>query len=210
MLDLVFCLLGRHRGFTVLHGAVLEKNGLGVLLLGESGCGKTTAALALIRGGFRIVTDECAVLWNRGRQRGRFSGILVPPMVVGRPFRALSRLEQTLGQSKILGKNVVSIPKDRVRSKSVKVAAIFSLRRPESRTAMHQATPLTPPDAFAILMSQVLDPVTSGRVESCEAMLKFVEKTSAYQVTAGSELATLPAFIERLATGRAPNSRRHP
>jgi len=203
VLDLVFCLFARWRGFTIMHAAVLEKNGRGVLLLGESGCGKTTAALALARDGFRLVTDEYAVLWNRGIHRGRCGGIRVPPMVVGRVVRPLERLEQTLQHERTSRKVAFPLSEFQVRRAPVKLAAMILLVRPAKRAVHHQATRLASDEAFSVLMSQLRDPIGSGRLESCETMLELVKRIHAYRMKAGSELKTLPAFVERLMTGHA-------
>ncbi len=44
------------------HGALVEVEGLGVLLLGPSGVGKSECALELVRRGHQLVADDVAVL----------------------------------------------------------------------------------------------------------------------------------------------------
>lgn len=44
------------------HGALVEVEGLGVLLLGPSGIGKSECALELVRRGHRLVADDVVVL----------------------------------------------------------------------------------------------------------------------------------------------------
>lgn len=50
----------------VVHGVLVRVLGLGVLLLGESGIGKTACALALMGKGNRWVADDAVVLEGRG------------------------------------------------------------------------------------------------------------------------------------------------
>lgn len=45
-----------------LHGVLLEVGGLGTLLLGESGVGKSECALALVQRGHRLVADDLVVV----------------------------------------------------------------------------------------------------------------------------------------------------
>jgi HPr kinase/phosphorylase len=49
------------------HGVLLDIVGLGVLLTGESGIGKSECALDLIGRGHRLVADDTVILWCRGQ-----------------------------------------------------------------------------------------------------------------------------------------------
>ena len=50
----------------VLHGVLLDISGLGVLILGESGVGKSEAALDLVVRGHRLVSDDVVEIIRRG------------------------------------------------------------------------------------------------------------------------------------------------
>ncbi len=52
-------------GLLSFHGAVLARAGMGILLLGESGAGKSTVAGALMRDGWTLLTDDLARLYER-------------------------------------------------------------------------------------------------------------------------------------------------
>ncbi len=54
---------------TTIHGVLLEVFGLGVLLLGPSGIGKSECALELILRGHRLVADDSVVITRRGQNR---------------------------------------------------------------------------------------------------------------------------------------------
>ena len=52
----------RTRGLYAIHGAALEKDGRGVLIVGASGAGKTTACLSLMRSGYGCLSDDHPLL----------------------------------------------------------------------------------------------------------------------------------------------------
>jgi HPr kinase/phosphorylase len=51
---------------TRVHGALVDVEGIGVLLLGPSGIGKSECALELVRRGHRLVADDVVVLQRDG------------------------------------------------------------------------------------------------------------------------------------------------
>lgn len=52
----------RAGGFVSLHAAALAYNGRAALFPAASGAGKTTLTLALLRGGFQLLSDDCPLL----------------------------------------------------------------------------------------------------------------------------------------------------
>jgi HPr kinase/phosphorylase len=50
----------------VIHGVLLDILGLGVLIVGESGIGKSESALDLVVRGHRLVADDTVEVWRRG------------------------------------------------------------------------------------------------------------------------------------------------
>jgi HPr kinase/phosphorylase len=52
-----------------VHGVLLEIFGLGVLLLGKSGIGKSECALELVMKGHRLIADDSVILTKRGPDR---------------------------------------------------------------------------------------------------------------------------------------------
>ena len=57
-----WCVASRIRNVLILHSAVVEKNGKAVILPGESGSGKSTLAAALVANGWRLLSDEFALI----------------------------------------------------------------------------------------------------------------------------------------------------
>lgn len=58
-----------HRALAPLHGAVIVRNGSGVMLCGESCAGKSTLAYALCRSGWTYVTDDATFLLRAEEDR---------------------------------------------------------------------------------------------------------------------------------------------
>jgi hypothetical protein len=58
----------KRRGLYMLHAAGLAVAGKGLLVAGQSGAGKTTLALALLRAGFDFLADDTVFLSREGKQ----------------------------------------------------------------------------------------------------------------------------------------------
>jgi HPr kinase/phosphorylase len=62
---------------TQLHGVLMDVLGIGVLMVGKSGIGKSETALDLVQRGHRLVADDVIVIRRRGNTvQGRAGGIL--------------------------------------------------------------------------------------------------------------------------------------
>jgi HprK-related kinase A len=57
-----WCVASRVRSLLILHSAVVEKNGDAVILPGQSGSGKSTLAAAMVAQGWRLLSDEFALI----------------------------------------------------------------------------------------------------------------------------------------------------
>src|SRR5207244_1150026 len=56
----------KRRGMYTIHATALERNGRGVLIPGDSGRGKTTCFLSLLRAGYRCLSDDHPLLRQDG------------------------------------------------------------------------------------------------------------------------------------------------
>ena len=62
MAELIYCLSEQLAPCITIHGVLVDVYGEGLLIMGESGIGKSEAALELIRRGHRLVTDDVVEL----------------------------------------------------------------------------------------------------------------------------------------------------
>ena len=58
MAELIYCLSEQLAQCITIHGVLVDVYGEGLLIMGESGIGKSEAALELVRRGHRLVTDD--------------------------------------------------------------------------------------------------------------------------------------------------------
>jgi hypothetical protein len=57
-----WCVAGHAHHYLMLHAAALERNGLAVILPGDPGAGKSTLTAALMLSGWRLLSDEIALV----------------------------------------------------------------------------------------------------------------------------------------------------
>lgn len=66
LFHLVLIELLRCRGLYTIHATALEKNGYGILIPGNSGRGKTTSFISLLRAGYRYLSDDHPLIRDVG------------------------------------------------------------------------------------------------------------------------------------------------
>jgi len=57
-----FCILRNVHHLLTMHGAVVERDGKAIITLGNSGAGKSTLCAAMVADGWRLLTDELALI----------------------------------------------------------------------------------------------------------------------------------------------------
>ena len=186
-------------GVYCLHAALLERDGKGVLVVGESGAGKTTTALALGRAGFTLMTDDIVFLSIDKKGDVNASGLLMSPNFVGEPPNCLEDLEATLGQSGC-DKRTVNLDRYRIpvnANSVVKPELVLLLEKHENRTAEHEFLEVDWNDALVSIMNQVMDPLALfRRIEHLTLISKLNEQCSVKRLIAGWNLKSLVDQVE--------------
>jgi hypothetical protein len=194
--DLVKTMTVRTRGHLFLHAATVASGQRGILLLGSGGSGKTTTALALLRGGYELRSDDHSVL-STDENGVHVAGFRSTPRIVGPAPATLAELERTL-ESPGGGKAPFEVRQAPAPSGSgpwLRPAALFFLRI-RSGSSDHFVRPLAIEEAFVRVTNQVLDPTNVFRqVEQAQAIIRLVEVCPAYELVLGNNLASLPELV---------------
>lgn len=129
ILGSVMSLILHYRGLLVLHAAVVDIDGRAAIFMGDKGAGKSTLAAALVRAGFRLLSDDIAALEigeARASVRSGFAQIkLTASAAQAQPLASFGRQAPYLGE---LGKQQWII-EDAWADTSIEVGAIFVLKR---------------------------------------------------------------------------------
>ncbi len=68
-----------HRGMTLFHGSAVERNGRGIVILGDKGAGKSTTAAALAQAGCSVLCDDTVPVSPDASGRKLSDGPFVAP-----------------------------------------------------------------------------------------------------------------------------------
>jgi hypothetical protein len=194
--DVVKIMTIRAGGHFCLHAAAVASGDRGALLMGPSGCGKTTTALALLRDGFELLSDELSVL-KESAGHAYITGFRCEPRFVGRPPDTLAGLEQTL-TSKNKTKIPWFLPYDLAPVKEtrwLKPAALFFLRI-EPGAIEHRIDRIMQEEAYIRITDQILDPTNVFRQASqAQAVISLVQECPAYELIMGRNLTSLSRAV---------------
>lgn len=194
----------RAHSYVMIHAAVLEKHGRGVILPAPSGSGKSTLCAALLGHGWRLLSDELMLLRPE-------DGMLVPvPRPVSlknasigviRAFRSdavLSRLVDDTLKGTIAHVRAPRASVERAAEPARPGAIVFPRYQAGAATAL---TPMPRARAFMQLADNSFNYHVLG-VRSFDAVAALIETAPAYTF----EYSSLPdamALFERLALGSA-------
>ena len=110
-----------------LHATVLEKDGKGIALIGDSGDGKSTLACFLVQRGFRLLTDDLLIL---EKKKKRFMALPGMPRIKLFPETArilLKKKSKSLPMNPQSRKSIFRIPAGKACHQPIPLARIYLL-----------------------------------------------------------------------------------
>jgi hypothetical protein len=184
-----------------LHAAALHHKGIGYLICGDGGCGKTTSALNLVRSGFDYVSDDSLLLDNRAgviRAYPWYQNFHLSEDICLRydELDFISTVDFAEGEK-------ISLDISRFfKGKPVKWINPDVILFPQicsRRTSV--LSPLAPMDMFTRLIKQILlpsDPVLAK--QQLDMLKRLVQSTCGFEVLGGKDLLEDPDKLSSLIT----------
>ncbi len=203
-----WCMYTLCNQFLTMHSAVLEKGGRAVIMPAPSGSGKSTLCAGLAFRGWRLLSDELALL-------DPASGLLVPnPRPISLKNRSIDVIRQFAPEA-AFGDVVHDTLKGsvaHVRPPADALAHIAAPARPAwlifptyRADAPAVLTPVPPAQAFMKLMGQTFNYAVHGR-EGFAAMAALIDNCACYDFSY-SQLDEAVTLFDRLAAQGAENAR---
>lgn len=196
-----WCIANNAHHYLIIHAAVVEKNGYGLLMPGSPGSGKSTLCAALVCQGWRLLSDEMALL-------SITDGMIYP---MPRPISLKNRSIQIIKQfspDTIFGSIITDTTKGNIAHMQIPEASILAQTMPVKLTylvfphytanSQPQLTKLTKSRAFMILAENAFNFNILGSV-GFDAMANLVDTVECYNFTY-PDLSQALRGINRLAS----------
>ncbi len=196
-----WCIAGHAHHYLMLHAAVLERHGRAVILPGDPGAGKSTLTAALSLSGFRLLSDELALI-------DRDDGLLVP---LARPASLKNRsidIIRGFSPDAVLGEAARDTHKGTVahlRPSQDSVARMGEKARPAfivfprwKAGAAPRLTPHAKADAFMHAANHAFNYTVLGSL-GYDLNAGLIDACACYDFEYGDLADAVPRFVELLA-----------
>jgi hypothetical protein len=186
----------KRRGLYMVHAAGLAVGGKGLLVAGQSGAGKTTLAIALLRAGFDFLADDTVFL-SLGNSGLRILAFPDEVDVTARTlgfFPELQRLTQASKASGRLKQPVcaTSLYQARPSWECAPEAIIF----PQPGKSSHSVlTPMPKAEALVQLVCNVLRTEPRSSQAHLDALARLVKTSRCYRLQTGQDFDRLPGLM---------------
>jgi hypothetical protein len=172
-----------------LHAAVLDYNGLGLMLVANSGGGKSTTTWALCHHEFRYLSDELAPIDLKTLEALPYSHALSLKRDPPSPY---SLPNETIRTSRTIHIPVSALPGGSKGVPSCLSAIFFVSYRPDLNSP--SATPISRTEAAARLFANALNPLAHPG-EGLDGVLEITDHCSSFQL-ATNNLAQTCALVK--------------
>jgi hypothetical protein len=192
----------RRRGFFSVHAFAAAWHGQAALLIGASGSGKSTGGLALVRAGWRFISDDRPLVrqgssgvdvwgWHDPANIAWSTAILFPELKT-----AFSAEHEELKASCAIAQVYGDVLAD------MAPAAVLLFPHVAAQQ-VSTVTPMSASQALAGLLSQSMDAWDKGVIAAhFELLSSLVESIPAYRLRLGRDVDALPDLVSNLLPGR--------
>jgi len=183
-----------------LHAAALDYDGLGLMLVANSGGGKSTTAWALSHHGFRYLSDELAPIDLRTLEIFPYHHALglknLPPSSYRLP-------RETIRTSRTVHVPVEALPGGSQGVPTCLAAIFFVSYRPDQE--FPRAMPISRTEAAARLFANALNPLAHPG-EGLDGVLEIAARSSSFELVTSDLTQTCAVVKQRMESLRLPNS----
>lgn len=190
----------RYRGLYTIHATALEKQGRGILIPGNSGRGKTTSFLSLLRAGYRYLSDDHPFI----RDAGTHVNLLPFPIKINVTEETIALFPELRNVSDAVLRP--GFPKRAFDAEDLYPTAVGECCRPalvlfpQVVDAPHSRLEQLPKSrALELLLPQALlvyDPAVARR--EFQVLAKLVQQVDCYRLHFGRDILDLPTLITPL------------
>ncbi|WP_159628329.1 HprK-related kinase A [Massilia puerhi] len=175
-----WCVSNRAHGYLVIHAAVVEKNGRGIILPAPPGSGKSTLCAALACRGWRLLSDELTLVRHG-------DGMLVPvPRPISLKNRSIDVIREFAPEA-VFGSVVHGTMKGTV-----------GLLRPPA-ASVHRAGELAAPHAIVFPQWEPDAPAVLEPTPRARLFMRVADNAFNYTLLGAQGFATLAGLAERSA-----------
>jgi HprK-related kinase A len=196
-----WCIANNAHQYLIIHAAIVEKNGVGILLPGTPGSGKSTLCAALVCQGWRLLSDEMALLSVE-------DGLIYPaPRPVSLKNQSIQIIKQFSPEA-VFGDIIpdttkgdiayMRAPESSVLAQAIPVKSAFLVFPHYRAESESELTPLAKSRAFMTLAENAFNFNILGAV-GFEAMTGLIDKVECYDFSY-PDLATALNGINEIVT----------
>jgi hypothetical protein len=227
LMDFILALYARTNGYFSFHAAYLGDQDRGIMISGDSGSGKTTTAMSLLRDGFSFFTDDMALVRKTDDGHYETTGWFMPPRFIRQAPSSLDAVEESLTtrdlrtvprKIKVKSKKYISgndsfanedpyakktmnLPESvqlHTSGKWIVPVAIFFIQQRTDGQEEHEFHEISIQEGLPLLMKQTLDPTNASRMEELvDYALGILQQCKVYRLFLGSNLRTISKVIRQ-------------
>lgn len=190
----LFLLLGDVEG-AMLHGALVGRNGKGVLIIGRSGSGKSTLALACLEAGFQYVCDDrCYYKRGFGYSLSQFARLTDSSLEMLPQFLDKQFLREYYPDGKLILPLYSRYASDLLPK--LEVSAILSLFVSEDNNP--HLMPCSPADAFKVLAPSSMNFIYGRSAKDMRIMADLTRSVPAYKLFVTNDLSSVVTLVDEV------------